>query len=216
MPELQVQQQQVPQELRRLLQDRQVDKVDRQARQQLQVLRLARRQGRRLPQLLREPLVLVSSYGRQELLVPLELQLLVQVLQLKLKINVSQENMNYWKVEAQVDHLVLQEDRCRQPLEQEPLLLLLLDLLQVLLLARRRGLVGTEERRRRRRGAGESWRGETLLLVRRLRALGRLYGEWVRLAVARPDLCHLISESTSELWTLHQPLFKPGTLKRCE
>ena len=98
--ELQVQQQQVPQGPRRLLQDRQVDKVDRQARQQLQVLRLARRQGRRLPQLLREPLVLVSSYGRQELLVLLELQLLVQVLQLKLKINVSQENMNYWKVEA--------------------------------------------------------------------------------------------------------------------
>ena len=90
------QQQQVPQ--LRLLQDRQVDKVDRQARQQLPVLRLARRQGRRLPQLLREPLVLVSSFERQELLVLLELQLLVQVLQLKLKINVSQENMNYWKV----------------------------------------------------------------------------------------------------------------------
>ena len=93
------QQQQVPQGPRRL-QDRQVDKVDRQARQQLPVLRLARRQGRRLPQLRREPLVLVSSYGRQELLVLLELQLLVQVLQLKLKINVSQENMNYCKVEA--------------------------------------------------------------------------------------------------------------------
>ena len=58
---------------------------------------------------------------------------------------------------------MLQEDRCRQPLEQEPLLLLL-DLLQVLLLAPRRGLVGTEERRRRRRGAGESWRGETLFV----------------------------------------------------
>ena len=98
MLELQVQQQQVPQEPRRLLQDPQVDKVDRQARQQLPVLRLARRQGRRLPQLRREPLVLVSSFERQELLVPLELQLLVQVL--KLKINVSQENMNYWKVEA--------------------------------------------------------------------------------------------------------------------
>ena len=98
--ELQVQQQQLPQEPPRLLQDPQVDKVDRQGRQQLQVLRLVRRQGRRLPQLLREPLVLVSSFGRQELLVPLELQLLVQVLQLKLKINVSQENMNYWKVEA--------------------------------------------------------------------------------------------------------------------
>ena len=93
-------QQQVPQVPRRLLQDPQVDKVDRQARQQLQVLRLARRQGRRLPQLRREPLVLASSFGRLELLVPLELQLLVQVLQLKLKINVSQENMNYWKVEA--------------------------------------------------------------------------------------------------------------------
>ena len=93
-------QQQVPQVPRRLLQDPQVDKVDRQARQQLQVLRLARRQGRRLPQLRREPLVLVSSFERLELLVPLELQLLVQVLQLKLKINVSQENMNYWKVEA--------------------------------------------------------------------------------------------------------------------
>ena len=91
------QQQQVP---RRLLQDRQVDKVDRQARQQLQVLRLARRQGRRLPQLRREPLVLASSFGRLELLVPLELQLLVQVLQLKLTINVSQENMNYCKVEV--------------------------------------------------------------------------------------------------------------------
>ena len=100
MLELQVQQQQVPQEPPRLLQDPQVDKVDRQGRQQLQVLRLARPQGRRLPQLLREPLVLVSSFERQELLVPLELQLLVQVLQLKLKINVSQENMNYWKVEA--------------------------------------------------------------------------------------------------------------------
>ena len=94
------QQQQVPQGPRRLLQDPQVDKVDRQARQQLQVLRLARRQGRRLPQLRREPQVLVSSFGRLELLVPLELQLLVQVLQLKLKINVSQENMNYWKVEV--------------------------------------------------------------------------------------------------------------------
>ena len=93
-----MQQQQVPQGPPRLLQDRQVDKVDRQARQQLPVLRLARRQGRRLPQLRREPLVLVSSFERQELLVPLELQLLVQVL--KLKINVSQENMNYWKVEA--------------------------------------------------------------------------------------------------------------------
>ena len=100
MLELQVQQQQVPQEPPRLLQDPQVDKVDRQGRQQLQVLRLVRRQGRRLPQLLREPLVLVSSFERQELLVPLELQLLVQVLQLKLKINVSQENMKYWKVEA--------------------------------------------------------------------------------------------------------------------
>ena len=98
--ELQVQQQQVPQEPPRLLQDRQVDKVDRQGRQQLPVLRLVRLQGRRLPQLLREPLVLVSSFERQELLVPLELQLLVQVLQLKLKINVSQESMNYWKVEA--------------------------------------------------------------------------------------------------------------------
>ena len=97
---MQQQQQQVPQELPRLLQDRQADKVDRQARQQLPVLRLARRQGRRLPQLRREPLVLVSSFGRQELLVLLELQLLVQVLQLKLKINVSQENMNYCKVEA--------------------------------------------------------------------------------------------------------------------
>ena len=98
--ELQVQQQQVPQEPPRLLQDPQVDKVDRQGRQQLQVLRLVRLQGRRLPQLLREPLVLVSSFERQELLVPLELQLLVQVLQLKMKINVSQENMKYWKVEA--------------------------------------------------------------------------------------------------------------------
>ena len=98
--ELQVQQQQVPQEPQRLLQDPQVDKVDRQGRQQLPVLRLVRLQGRRLPQLLREPLVLVSSFERQELLVPLELQLLVQVLQLKLKINVSQESMNYWKVEA--------------------------------------------------------------------------------------------------------------------
>ena len=100
MLELQVQQQQVPQEPPRLLQDPQVDKVDRQGRQQLQVLRLVRPQGRRLPQLLREPLVLVSSFERQELLVPLELQLLVQVLQLKMKINVSQENMKYWKVEA--------------------------------------------------------------------------------------------------------------------
>ena len=100
MLELQVQQQQVPQEPRRLLQDPQVDKVDRQGRQQLPVLRLVRLQGRRLPQLRREPLVLVSSFERQELLVPLELQLLVQVLQLKMKINVSQENMNYWKVEA--------------------------------------------------------------------------------------------------------------------
>ena len=93
------QQQQVPQGPRRLLQDRQVDKVDRQARQQLPVLRLARRQGRRLPQLRREPQVLVSSFGRLELLVLLELQLLVQVLQLRLTINVSQENMNYLKVE---------------------------------------------------------------------------------------------------------------------
>ena len=85
----------------------------------------------------------------------------------------------------------------------EPLLELLLLLLQ--------GLEGLEEKQRRRRGAGESRQSEPWCVVEVVGLEGYM-AERVRMILPRPDLCHLISENTPELWT--RPAAFVGPLKR--
>ena len=81
-PLLQLEQQQV---LLQQLQDLQVDRCKRlQQPLDLQVLQLGQPLDRPLPLRLQVPLLLVSSFLRQELLLLLALQELLQVLQLKL------------------------------------------------------------------------------------------------------------------------------------